>query len=99
MLPSDARGRRVAVVCHCLLNANSKVEGLSQYAGVHPVIGRLAEAGVGIIQMPCAEMTACGMRRWGQTREQYRERGVRRALPAACDRHAPAGRGVLTLRV
>lgn len=70
-LPVDARGRRIAIVCHCLLNANAKVEGLSQYAGVHPLIGRLAEHGIGVIQMPCAEMTALGMRRWGQTREQY----------------------------
>jgi predicted secreted protein len=70
-LPTDARGRKIAIVCHCLLNANSKVEGLSQYAGVHPLIARLGDAGIGVIQMPCAEMTALGMRRWGQTREQY----------------------------
>ena len=70
-LPVDARGRKIAVVCHCLLNANAKVEGLSQYAGVHPLIGRLAEHDIGVIQMPCAEMTALGMKRWGQTREQY----------------------------
>lgn len=69
--PRDARGRRIALVCHCLLNANAKVEGLSVYAGVHPLINRLAEQGVGVIQMPCAELGACGMRRWGQTREQY----------------------------
>jgi predicted secreted protein len=70
-MPIDARGRRVVVVCHCLVNANSKVEGLSQYQGVHPLVQRLAEKGVGIIQMRCAEMTAMGMRRWGQTYEQY----------------------------
>jgi predicted secreted protein len=70
-LPVDARGRRVVVVCHCLVNANSKVEGLSQYQGVHPLIQRLAENGVGVLQMRCAEMTAMGMRRWGQTYEQY----------------------------
>jgi predicted secreted protein len=69
--PVDARGRKVAVVCHCILNANTKVEGLSQYAGIHPLVTRLAELGIGVIQMPCAEMTALGMRRWGQTREQY----------------------------
>ena len=71
VLPVDARGRKVVVVCHCILNANSKVEGLSQYAGIHPLVGRLAGLGIGVIQMPCAEMTALGMRRWGQTREQY----------------------------
>jgi len=70
-MPVDARGRKIAIVCHCLLNANSKVEGLAEYAGVHPLIARLAVEGIGVIQMPCAEMTALGMRRWGQTREQY----------------------------
>lgn len=69
--PRDERSRRIAFVCHCLLNANSKVEGLALYAGIHPLIHRLAEHGVGVVQMPCAEMGACGMRRWGQTREQY----------------------------
>lgn len=69
--PVDSRSRRIVLVSHCLLNANSKVEGLAQYTGVHPLISQLAGLGVGIIQMPCAEMGACGMRRWGQTREQY----------------------------
>lgn len=69
--PVDSRSRRIVFVCHCLLNANSKVEGLAQYAGVHPLITQLAALGVGIIQMPCAEMESCGMSRWGQTREQY----------------------------
>jgi len=69
--PSDGRGRRIALVCHCLLNANSKVEGLAEYAGVHPLIARLAELGIGVIQMPCAEMSACGMDRPGHSREEY----------------------------
>lgn len=80
----DRRGRKIALLCHCLLNANSKVEGLAQYAGVHPLVTRLAEAGVGVVQMPCAEMGMCGMRRWGQTREQY---GYP-AFIAHCDRLA-----------
>ena len=70
-IPTDARSRKIAIVCHCLLNANAKVEGLSGYAGIHPLIDRLAQEGIGVVQMPCAEMTALGMRRWGQTREQY----------------------------
>ena len=39
---ADLRGRRVVLVSHCLLNANSKVEGLAPYMGVHPLIARLA---------------------------------------------------------
>lgn len=70
-LADDARSRRVVLVSHCILNANAKVEGLSVYAGVHPLVGELAALGIGIIQMPCAEFAGCGMKRWGQTREQY----------------------------
>ena len=67
----DRRSRQIVFVSHCVLNANAKVEGLSLYGGVHPLVGELSARGVGIIQMPCAEMGACGMKRWGQTREQY----------------------------
>lgn len=67
----DRRSRRIVLVSHCVLNANAKVEGLSLYQGVHPLVAELAARGVGVIQMPCAEMGACGMKRWGQTREQY----------------------------
>ncbi len=83
-LPTDARGRKIAVLCHCIVNANSKVEGLSLYAGVHPLVTRLAELGIGVMQMPCAEMTALGMKRWGQTREQYESEPFR----AHCQRLA-----------
>lgn len=69
--PRDQRSRRIAVLSHCLLNANSKVEGLALYEGVHPLVVRLAELGIGVVQMPCPEMGACGMSREGQTREQY----------------------------
>jgi len=72
-------------VCHCLLNANSKVEGLAQYAGVHPLITQLTALGVGIVQMPCAEMGSCGMRRWGQTREQYENVAFRRLCARLAD--------------
>jgi predicted secreted protein len=69
--PVDARSRRIAIVCHCLLNANSKVEGLAVYAGIHPLIAEFASRGIGVIQMQCPEMGACGMQRPGRTREQY----------------------------
>jgi len=65
------RSRRIALVVHCLLNVNSKVEGLANYRAVHPVVTALAQRGCGIIQLPCPEMTHSGMKRWGQTLEQY----------------------------
>jgi predicted secreted protein len=65
------RSRRLVLVAHCVLNANSKVEGLAPHAGVHPIVDRLTREGWGLIQMPCPEMTAMGLARWAQTREQY----------------------------
>jgi predicted secreted protein len=58
------RSRRIALVSHCLLNVNAKVEGLAEYQGVHPVIEGLSAAGFGVIQLPCLEMTHMGMKRW-----------------------------------
>ncbi|MDA3936305.1 MAG: hypothetical protein PF636_05500 [Actinomycetota bacterium] len=65
------RSRRIALVSHCLLNVNAKVEGLAEYQGVHPVIEGLSAAGFGVIQLPCLEMTHMGMKRWAQVMEQY----------------------------
>ncbi|MDH4140415.1 MAG: hypothetical protein OEV43_07575 [Coriobacteriia bacterium] len=65
------RSRRVAVVAHCLLNMNSKVEGLATCPGVHPILGELADRDYGLLQLPCPELTMLGLKRWGQTFEQY----------------------------
>jgi predicted secreted protein len=65
------RGKKVAVVAHCLLDVNTKVKGLATYAGVHPIVRELISEDVGIIQLPCPEVVHLGMRRWGMTKEQY----------------------------
>ncbi len=65
------RGRKVALVAHCLLNANARVEGLASHAGVHPLLAELTARGYGVLQLPCPEFTLLGGKRWGQTREQY----------------------------
>ena len=60
------------LVCHCILNSNSKVEGLAEYEGaLADVVKLLIEEDIGIIQLPCPELTSCGMRRWGMVKEQY----------------------------
>lgn len=65
------RGRKVAVVAHCLLNVNTKVHGLARYDAVHPVALRLIAEGAGLVQLPCPEEAHLGMNRWGMTRDQY----------------------------
>lgn len=66
------RGRKLCLVSHCLLNCNSKVEGLCRYKGVlKEVIYPIIEKDYGIIQLPCPEATYYGMRRWGHVKEQF----------------------------
>ncbi|MDZ4168486.1 MAG: hypothetical protein U1E26_02355 [Coriobacteriia bacterium] len=74
-----ARGRAVAVVAHCHLNANTKVHGLADYEGARrDVVDSLIQCGVGIVQLPCPEATYLGLARWGMTREQYDVASYRR---------------------
>lgn len=66
------RSGRLLVVCHCLLNVQTKVYPLAPYAGVFvEALKEHWEKGHGLFQLPCPEVTYLGMHRWGMTREQY----------------------------
>lgn len=66
------RNKKIILVSHCILNSNSKVEGLSQYEGMlKEAIDMIYEKGVGIIQLPCPEMIIYGIKRWGHVKEQF----------------------------
>lgn len=65
------RNKDIVVVCHCILNCNSKVEGLSECGGALDFSKNLVDAGLGIIQLPCPEMILYGIKRWGHTKEQF----------------------------
>lgn len=65
------RTKNIVVVCHCILNCNSKVEGLSEYKGALDFTKKLVDEGVGIIQLPCPEMILFGIKRWGHSKEQF----------------------------
>jgi predicted secreted protein len=70
----DARSQRIVVVAHCLLNQNAKVPGLATHRGTFsPLVPVLEEAGVGIVQLPCPELTHLGPSRplGTDTVEQY----------------------------
>ena len=57
----DARGRRVVLVSHCLLNENTRYAGGAMYAGaVTEIVEELVTAGYGIHQLPCPERLAWG---------------------------------------
>lgn len=66
------RSRKLVILSHCILNANSKVEGLAIYKGAqNGLINFLMEEGYGIIQLPCPEITLYGIKRWGHVKEQF----------------------------
>ena len=73
------RKRKIVVLAHCLLNVNAKVAGLALYEGAHKkIVSAYLEAGTGIMQLPCPEMTFLGLKRWGMSKEQYDHVNYRR---------------------
>lgn len=65
------RNKNIVVVSHCILNTNSKVEGLSEFEGAQNIAIELIDKGYGIIQLPCPEMIMYGISRWGHVKEQF----------------------------
>ncbi|MGL5314788.1 MAG: CD3072 family TudS-related putative desulfidase [Peptostreptococcaceae bacterium] len=65
------RTKNIVAVCHCVINCNSKVEGLSEYEGALGFTKKLIDGGLGIIQLPCPEMLLYGIKRWGHAKEQF----------------------------
>ena len=59
---TDARGRRVLFVAHCILNQNAISDGTADFPAAHAEIVRAAlDAGVGIVQMPCPDVWWLGV--------------------------------------
>jgi predicted secreted protein len=85
---SDQRGRRIAVLSHCLLNENTRYLGGAGRPGcVREIAERCIAADLGIVQLPCPEQRAWGgvVKRWLLAAYGLRERspllyGLRRIL-------------------
>ena len=72
VLTRDARSQKVIVVCHCVLNQNSKLEGIAGWQGaITEVVDSILNSGAGIIQMPCPELLYEGIGRFDKSYEQY----------------------------
>ena len=68
----DERGEQIVFLAHCCLNQNAKVRGIARYPGaIRPLVELILERGVGMVQMPCPEMSYLGNMRWGQVKDQY----------------------------
>jgi predicted secreted protein len=75
----DKRSHKIVIVAHCILNQNSRVQGKAHYAGIiNEIIDVIRKNEVGIIQMPCPELTYAGLLRPSQTKEQYDTPAFRR---------------------
>lgn len=73
------RAHRFALVAHCHLNTNTKVRGLAGHPAMQlGLVRELAAQDIGIVQLPCPEITYLGMCRWGMTYEQYDTPAYRR---------------------
>jgi len=60
----DQRSRRMVAVIHCILNHNARDREVARYPGInHDVVAVLRKHRVGVIQMPCPEMTCLGLLR------------------------------------
>jgi predicted secreted protein len=78
VLVEDKRSKKVAVVAHCLLNQNAKVNGFAFFPDmIKPLVDILHKNNFGVIQLPCPETTFSGTRRWWYVREQYDTPGYR----------------------
>lgn len=66
------RGKKIAIVSHCILNVNAKVDGLATYsASVNELVTAFQEQNIGLVQLPCPELLYLGPKRWGMTKNQY----------------------------
>lgn len=63
-MSDDQRSKRMVAAINCVLNHNARDQGAAVYAGINrEVVDVLNKHGVGVIQMPCPEMTCLGLPR------------------------------------
>ncbi|CAB3288659.1 conserved protein of unknown function [Methanocaldococcus lauensis] len=66
------KGKKIAIVSHCILNQNSVVNGLERAEGAfNEVVEILLKNNYAIIQLPCPELLYLGINREGKTKEEY----------------------------
>jgi predicted secreted protein len=73
------RSKKIVFVSHCLLNQNARPVGGEKYAGaVKELLELFAEAGVGIVQIPCPQLEFNeGLNRKSRSKESYDTNGFR----------------------
>ncbi|SCZ00986.1 CD3072 family TudS-related putative desulfidase [Alkaliphilus peptidifermentans] len=83
------RSKKVILLCHCILNTNTKVEGLAKKSDLEKtIIDALIENQIGIIQLPCPEFMCYGLKRWGHVRAQFDTPHFRKSCKAIFEPYA-----------
>lgn len=57
------RSKRVVLLSHCSLNQNAVILGWERARGPYNFVSILIEEGIGILQLPCPETLALGLKR------------------------------------
>ncbi|WP_022666103.1 CD3072 family TudS-related putative desulfidase [Desulfospira joergensenii] len=66
------RSKRLIFLAHCILNVNSKVQGIAEYkSAIKELICFLIDHDVAMIQLPCPETEILGLNRWGHVKDQF----------------------------
>ncbi len=85
--PVDGRGRRIVAVIECLLNQNARDAGAASSAAMTwDLVSLCREHDVGILQMPCPEISCLGLDRARQPGQSIRAVMLTQASRQACAR-------------
>ena len=61
---NDNRSRKLIIVAHCIVNQNSISDGTADFPSqFEEIVGLLSENKLGIIQLPCPELSCLGLDR------------------------------------
>ena len=61
---TDQRSKKIVLVSHCILNQNSISDGTADFPGTNEsIVKLLMESNIGIIQLPCPELSCLGLDR------------------------------------
>lgn len=66
------RGKKIVLVSHCILNQNSVVHPCAQNMNdFKKLLVKIIGKNIGIIQLPCPELSLYGIKRWGHVKDQF----------------------------
>lgn len=65
--------KKVILLSHCVINEKSKVKKIeiNPPGDIKDFLNLLIDNEIGIIQLPCPELTCYGLKRWGHVKEQF----------------------------